>query len=84
MGTTASATTEEKHFKTALTTTLVVRMENGEFALTRVVYPEALNQCVSGVYIHSSRTREIIVLKIFSLYFTCRRKFTTHTRINIL
>jgi len=38
MGTTTSATVEEKRFKTAFTTVAVVRMENGEFALTRVVY----------------------------------------------
>lgn len=51
MGTATSATTAEKHFKTAFTTTAVVRMENGEFALTRVVYPAASNQCVSGICI---------------------------------
>jgi len=51
MGTATSVTTVEKHFKTAFTTTAVVRMENGEFALTRVVYPAALNQCVLAIYI---------------------------------
>jgi len=52
MGTTTFATTVEKHFKTAFTITAVVRMENGEFALTRVVYPTASNQCVLAIYIY--------------------------------